>query len=361
MSKLFDPIQIGNMTVKNRFVRSATHDNYGNVDGSLSEQEFKLYEALAQNQVGLIITAHSYVQHPLGRASLNQNGIYEDRLIEDYRKLADMVHAYGSKLVVQISHAGRQTTPDTINGLSPVAPSPVPDGATGINPRELTEPEILQLIDDYVKAMVRVKASGCDGVQVHMAHGYLLAQFLSPYTNQRTDQWGGSVENRTRILREIITQGRQAVGSDFPILVKLNSRDAKEGQGYLTLEDVVYTAKMLEQHGVDAIEISGGMREDRRIMAATGILQQEQEAYFSAAAKAVKEAVQVPILLVGGVRSKSVMEKVLTENIADLISMSRPFVRDPNLVVRLKAGQDKVTCISCNACFSLKGLACYVK
>lgn len=361
MSVLYQPITIGTMTVKNRFVRSATNDALGHTDGTLSEQEYALYRTLAQHQVGLIITGHSYVQHPLGRARLTQNAIYDDRFISGYQRLADTVHPYGAKLVVQISHAGRQTTPAATEGLTPVAPSAVSDPSTGVTPRPFTETEIQQLIADFVQAMVRVQKAGCDGVQLHIAHGYCLSQFLSPYTNRRTDQWGGNIANRTRILREIITRGRQALGDTFPILVKLNSRDAKTGPGYLTLDDVVYTAKMLEQCGVSAIEVSGGMAEDRSVMSAPGITRPEQEAYFASAAKAIKAAVHIPVILVGGLRSLAVMEQIVGENTADMVALSRPLVREPDLVEKLQNGAMKAACISCNGCFNPQGLACYAK
>lgn len=359
MSILFEPNSLGSMVVKNRFVRSATQDTLGNEDGSISEEEILLYRRLAENDVGLIITAHSYVQHPLGRGSIRQNGIFSDFLIEGYQRLADTVHPYGSKLVLQISHAGRQTAVDFPSGEQAIAPSAVMDSSTGMTPRAMTSIEIRQLIDAFVQAMVRAKRSGCDGVQLHIAHGYCLSQFLSPYTNRRTDEWGGSIENRTRILREIILRGKQLVGDDYPILVKLNSTDGFNGAGYLSLQDVLYTARLLERFGIAAIEVSGGIREAKSVMARPNIRQSEQEAYFAPAAKKIKSAVNIPIILVGGIRSFSVMENLITEQIADFISLSRPFVKEPDLVTRLRHNQTKVACVSCNACFNPNGLQCY--
>lgn len=360
MSILFQPITIGSMTVKNRFVRSATNDYLCNPDGSISEQELALYEELARQEVGLVISGHAYVQHPLGCGSVKQNGIYNDSFIHGYTKLAEVVQRHGSKLVVQISHAGRQIAPDK-KELQPIAPSPVTDGSIGVTPRAMTEEEIVELIEAFVQAMVRTKQAGCDGVQVHIAHGYCLSNFISPYTNRRTDQWGGSIENRTRILREILVRGRQAVGDEYPILVKLNSTDGKTGPEYLSLDDVVYTAKMLEAAGVTAIEVSGGIREFKNTMSGVGIKQPEQEAYFAEACKAVKGAVGIPIILVGGLRSLAVMEKTITSGVADMVALSRPFIKEPDLVVKLQRGQEKVRCISCNACFNPQGLACYAK
>ncbi len=361
MSVLFQPILIGKMKVKNRFVRSATQDWLGNEDGSISERSVQLYETLAKNDIGLIITAHSYIQSPLGRASVRQNAIYEDRFINGYRKLADTVHPYGTKLVVQISHAGRQTAPDLEEGLLPLSPSPVPDSTTGITPQEMTEADIRRLIDDFVAAMMRAKSSGCDGVQIHIAHGYMLSQFISPYTNRRSDMWGGSIENRTRILWEIITRGKEQLGNDYPLLAKINSTDGFEGPSYLSVADVVFTVKSLADLGLAAIEISGGIREAKGSMSRTGILRPEQEAYFAATAKAVKKAVDIPVILVGGLRSYAIMEAVVTDDTADMVALSRPFIKEPDLVVRFGNGQTKSSCISCNACFKPDSLQCYYK
>ena len=360
MNLLFTSIKIGSLLIKNRFVRSATHDYIGNSDGTISDQEITLYETLAKNDVGMIITAHAHVQHPLGRASVNQNGIYADHFIPGYQKLASTVQRFGSKLVVQLSHAGRQVPPDWEKGITPVAPSPVTDGSTGLTPRELKTDEIWEIVEDFTSAMLRSKKAGCDGAQLHIAHGYLLSQFLSPYTNRRSDEWGGTFENRTRILREIMIRGRRAVGPDYPILAKLNSTDGFSGSEYLNLTDVIGTAKLLESLGLNAIEISGGIREAKGIMSRPGVKHAEQEAYFAAAAKAVKQSVDIPVILVGGLRSKQVMEKVLSDGSADMISLSRPFVKEPDLVKRFAQSAESVSCVSCNACFNPKGLKCYL-
>ena len=361
MNILFQPISIGSMVVKNRFVRSATQDWLGNPDGSISEMELELYRALAENHVGLIMTAHSFVQYPLGQASIRQNAIYDDRFIAGYRKLANTVHSYGAKLVLQISHAGRQTTSDLTGGVTPMAPSPVVDESTGITPRPMTEDDIWQLIDAFVAAMVRAKAAGCDGVQLHIAHGYCLSQFISPYGNRRTDSWGGSLENRTRILREIILRAKNKLGASYPILVKLNSTDGFDTSSYLSLSDVIHIAKILADLGVAAIEVSGGMRETKGVMSRPGILTPDQEAYFAPAAKAIKSAVDIPVILVGGLRSRKVMESLVAGGIADMVALSRPFIKEPDLVMRLHTGQEKSSCISCNACFKPQGLQCYYK
>lgn len=360
MSTLLQPISLGSMVLKNRFVRSATNDYMGNLDGAISDSEIRLYRTLAENEVGLIITAHAYVQHPLGQVSPGQNAIYDDQFIEGYRKVADTVHEYGSKLVLQISHAGRQF-PAPREGLTPVAPSAVTDNSTGITPRALTDEEIWKLIDCYAAAMLRAKEAGCDGVQLHIAHGYLLSEFISPYTNNREDQWGGSIENRTGILKEIIVRGKKLTGEAYPVLVKLNTTDGFAGAGYLTLDDAIYTAKLLDSLGVVAIEVSGGIKESKIGFAWPGINTPEKEAYFSDAAKAIKAEVACPVILVGGLRSLAVIEAVIEKGIADMVALCRPFVKEPDLVKRFLNGQAKVACVSCNGCFNPKGISCNYK
>jgi len=360
MSVLFQPIKIGVMTVKNRFVRSATHDWLGEPDGAVSEKEIALYKTLAENEVGLIISAYSYMQHPLARASANQNALYSDEFIEGYRKIAEAVHPYGAKFIIQVVHGGRQTSPALIEGQKPVAPSPVAKEEKRL-PRELGPEEIVQIIDDFAAAMVRAESAGADGVQIHIAHGYLLSAFISPYTNRRQDQWGGSLENRFRIIAEIISKAKERLRPDFPILVKLNSTDGFAGPGYLTLEDVVLIAKKLEELGVAAIEVSGGIQEARDSISAVNIKNPEQEAYFRAAARAIKESVKIPVILVGGLRSYSVMEEIVKSGAADMVALCRPFIREPDLVRQMKNGSPKATCISCNACFNPRGAYCYYK
>lgn len=359
MKSLFQPVSVGPLVLKNRFVRSATNDNLGNEDGSISEAEISLYQKLAINDVGLIITAHAFVSSPLGKASARQNAIYDDRFINGYRKLRSVVSPYGTRLVVHISHAGRQTTPAMTGGLVPKAPSPIMDKSTGVTPEAWTSDEIYNLVDDFVRAIVRTKLAGVDGVQLHIAHGYALSQFISPYTNRRTDEWGGSIENRTRVLREILTRAQQVVGDSFPILAKLNSTDGLEGPEYLSLADVCATANILAKCGVTALEISGGIREAKGIMSRPDITKPEQEAYFLPAARAIRRQIAIPLILVGGIRSVAVMKSILDEDTVDLFAMSRPFVVDPGLVVRLQNGDSKAACISCNACFNPQGLKCY--
>ena len=275
MSVLFQPVTIGTLQLRNRFVRSATQDYLGHPDGTISKPEIRSLPGAVGGRGRPDPHGPRLCPAPPGGASLNQNAIYADRFIAGYGRLAEAVHADGAALVLQVSHAGRQTPPDWPAALESVAPSAIPDGSTGRTPRALTEEEIWSLVDAYAAAMGRAQAAGCDGVQLHVAHGYLLSAFLSPYTNRRTDAWGGSVTNRCRILKEILARGRQLVGATNPVLVKLNTTDGIDGPGTLTLPEAVIIARHLVAWGVDAIEVSGGHREFKGVMSrprATGAI-----------------------------------------------------------------------------------------
>ena len=357
---MFEPFHIGTLKLRNRFVRSATQDWLAEKDGRVSLAQVTLYEALAAGGVGLIITAHSAISLPGGRASQPQNAISHDKFIEGYRRLADKVHHYNAALVLQIAHAGCQTNFEMTEGEMPLAPCDLFDEKDVQIARGMTHEDIARLLDEYGAAAIRAKSSGADGVQIHMAHGYLLAQFLSPWSNQRTDEYGGSREGRVRLLAEVVWRVRESVGRQFPVLVKLNTTDGVETAPQLTIEDVLYAAQIIVDHGADAIETSGGTgRVNRLVMAKKGILKPGLESYFAPAAAAIKAKVNVPVILVGGNRSLTVMESILQEGKADFISLSRPFVREPDLINRMAAGQLKATCVSCNACFNPKGLRCY--
>ena len=359
MSQLFEPFKIGPITFRNRFVRSATQDWLPQPDGQVSEAQLELYEQLAAGGVGLIMTAHSYVSHPLGRAGNPQNAIYHERFIEGYKKMVEVVHRHDAKIFLQLAHAGRQTLPELIEGNMPVAPSDLFDEKGQQVARALTLDEIERLLEDYEAAAMRAKRAGFDGVELHMAHGYLLAQFLSPYTNHRTDEYGGPVDQRIRLLCEVSYRVKSAVGRQFPVYAKLNTTDGVTAETQLSLEDVIYAAQMIAEHGIDAIETSGGtVKETRVVMSKPGIVKPEQEAYFAAAAKQVKAAVKVPVILVGGLRSTAVMEELIANGAADMLSLSRPFVREPDLINKLAAGQARSSCVSCNACFNPAGLKC---
>jgi len=355
MSILFTPIRIGPVTVPNRFVRSATHDYMADDEGNVTERNVELYRLLAEGEVGLIVTGHAYVQ-PSGKASPRQMGVFDDRFVHGLARIAAAVHAFSSRVFLQIAHAGRQTKP-ALCGCVPVSPSPVHDPVSKVTPRELAGEEIRALVGDFVSAAVRGQRAGFDGVQLHAAHGYLISSFLSPHTNRRTDEWGGSVENRARVLLEVLRGAKAACGRGFPVIVKLNSTDFLEGG--LTLDDAVRIARLLEAEGIDAIEVSGGMAEAGRGSVWPGLRSRDEEGYFVENAARIKRAVGVPVFGLGGIRTLAVAERIVEESRADLISLSRPLIRDPFLVKRFRQGLASGSeCTSCNKCFNPRGIRC---
>ena len=348
MSILLKPANVGQLEVKNRLIRSATAERMSDLHGRPEKPLADLLEELAKGGVGLIITGHCYV-HDGGRCHLNMTGAHRDDLIPDLEMLADAVHDGGGLLVMQINHGGRQCAEDAISG-SLVAPSPVPTAKGKPRPDELNEEGIKEIIAAFGDAAGRAQAAGFDGVQIHAAHGYLISQFNSPAANWRKDRWGSTAAGRMRFFEEVAAAVRERVGNDYPVLTKLAMQDyVRDG---LTLKDGAEIVRHLVDWGIDGVEVSSGIggtsvRKD--------ILNLEDEGYFLDAARAAREATDLPIALVGGLRSKHLMEQVLTEGTADFISVSRPLIREPDLPIRFKEGQERSTCISCNRCWPPPG------
>ena len=350
MSKVFEVTEINGMQLSNRFVRSATWEGMAENDGSVTPALVDCMTHLAEGQVGLIISSHAYIK-PEGQARPKQIGVYKDALINGLTQIAQAVHGQGGKIVLQMSHSGCLANPK-LTGQMPLAPSDV-EGISTSSCKEMTVGDIQELIEAFGLAAQRAKKAGFDGVQIHAAHGYLMSQFLSPLFNKRTDAYGGSVENRYKVLREVLKKVRSAVGigNRFPVLIKLNSQDFLEGG--LTLEDSLRIGRLLQEDGIDAIELSGGsLRSGQLTPFRKGITNEEKEAYFLEAAKVFKRAIKVPLILVGGIRSLAVAERIVEQGWADYISMSRPFIREPGLIKRWKSGDlRKASCLSDNQCF----------
>lgn len=354
-SILFTPVFIGSVKIPNRFVRSATHDFLAAEDGSVSLRQLDLYRNLGRGGVGLIITGHAYI-HRAGKASPRQLAVDEDKFIPGLRDLSAAVHESSAKIFLQLSHAGRQTK-ERICGCLPLAPSPVYEPTYKIMPREMSESDIEEVIQAFVKAAERAKEAGLDGVQLHCAHGYLLSSFLSSYTNRRQDRWGGNLENRVRVIEKILISIKKSVGFDFPVIAKLNSTDYLPGG--LKIEEAVEVAKGLERKGLDGVEVSGGSAEAGRGSMWAGLRSKDEEGYFVPAAARIKREVNLPVIGLGGLRSFEVMEKIVSTGQVDLVAMSRPFIREPDLITKFAQGQALMaSCISCNKCFNPKGISC---
>jgi 2,4-dienoyl-CoA reductase-like NADH-dependent reductase (Old Yellow Enzyme family) len=325
------------------------------LDGRPEQPLADLYRELARGGIGLIITGHVFV-HEGGRCRLRMTGIHSDDLLPGLEMLTKAVHEENGRVVVQINHGGRQCPPEAIPG-PPVAPSPVAPSKDSERPQELNEEGIKEIITAFGDAAGRGKAAGFDGVQIHAAHGYLINQFNSPAANWRRDRWGGTPAGRMRFLEEVAASVRDGVGDDYPVLIKLGMEDyVRDG---LTLKDSVEIVRQLADWGIDGLEVSGGIG---RTSVRKDILRLEDEAYFLDAARQARGATDLPIILVGGMRSKQVMEEILQESSADFISMSRPLIREPDLPIRLREGQDRAFCISCNRCWPPPGeygIACH--
>jgi 2,4-dienoyl-CoA reductase-like NADH-dependent reductase (Old Yellow Enzyme family) len=389
---LFKPAQLANLQVKNRFVCSATGESMATEAGEVTEGILKRYRNLAKGDVGLIIPGLMYV-HPLGRTVKYQTGIHDDSMIPGLKRVVESVHEEGGKIVFQLAHAGRQTTKALV-GQTPVGPSDEGrDPFYLVKPKKMTEEQIREVVHAFGKAAGRAIEAGADGIQIHAAHGYLVNQFLSPFFNKRTDDWGGSDENRFRFLREIILETRRTLPAGTPIMVKLNTHDHTPQEG-VTPPVATRYAKWLAELGIDGLELSCGSalyspwnmsrgevpvrdlmkilpwweKPLGRIVLGRMVGKYDlQEGYNLEAAQMVKPAVgKVPVFLVGGLRRVSHMEEILEKGYADFISMSRPFIREPFLVRRIKEGKTSVvSCVSCNKCAAAvvagMPLRCYSK
>jgi 2,4-dienoyl-CoA reductase-like NADH-dependent reductase (Old Yellow Enzyme family) len=354
-SVLFTPVKIGNLEISNRFVRSATHDFMALDDGSITDRQVALFKELAQGEVGLIITGHAYV-NPKGKASPRQIGVYDDSLLTGLSRIPKTVHEYPSRIFLQIAHAGRQTKEKLCN-CKPLAPSAVYEPVFDVHPMAMTIEDIEETIDDFIQAARRAKEADFDGVQLHVAHGYLLSSFISPYTNQRKDKYGGDLSNRIRIVVKILAGVKKLLGNDYPVIVKLNSTDFLPHG--LQIKESKEMAKILENEGLDGIEVSGGMSEAGKASFWEGPFTEEQEGYFVESASQIKAEVSLPMFALGGLRSFSLMENIILQGKADFISMSRPFIREPSLVRQFRLGNVKTAgCISCNKCFNPRGIKC---
>jgi len=350
MKTIFEPTTINGLELSNRLVRSATWEGLADPDGSVNERVIDVHRELADGGVGLIITGYMAVRAD-GRQQTTQLLVDDDRLIPGLARIADAVHERGGKVVAQIVHCGGQATREA-TGADPIAPSAVASPGYPEVPREISPDEVNTLIASFAVAARRVKDAGFDGVQLHGAHGYLLAQFLSPVRNRRRGRWGGSLENRSRFTREVYAAVRSLVGPDWPVMIKLNANDFLEGS--TSEEDSTYLAAALADAGIDAIEVSGGTGGSGKLGAVRSKIESEaDEAYFLPQAEAIRAAAPgVPIMLVGGVRSLQKMETVLGAGSADYFSMCRPLIREPALPLRWNNGdRSRAKCVSCSGCF----------
>ena len=381
--ELFENCTVGKVRMRNRIIRSATHDGLADpVTEGITDELIRKYVFLSKNEVGCIIQGYAIVS-PEGRSNYPRClAFFNPDNADGYKRLTAAVHAEGAAIVAQIAHCGRQTSGKAI-GMKKIAPTAkrhllYPDKA-----REMTKEDILRVENDFVTAVARAKEYGYDGVQLHLAHGYLLHDFISENGNKRKDEYGGSLEKRMRIIKEILEKAREKVG-DFPIWVKLSATD-KRSKG-MRIEYAVKIAKLLEEYGVDAIEVSCGSVQDgmntmrskrfpmdaifayreplasmprtlnRAVLAMAKLFNplipqpKPLGLYNVPAAYALKEQVSTDLIVVGGITDVADMKKLIADGIK-AVSMCRPFICEPNFAKKLKSGEaTKSRCIMCNCC-----------
>ncbi len=363
MAGLFEEIEINGMRLRNRLVRSATWEGMCDGEGLPTDKLCHCYAALAQGQVGLIITGYAYVSRE-GRQLPGQMGIDTDCGEGAYKRLTGAVHEAGGVVVIQLVHAGGQSTTAEA-GRVPLAPSSLEAEQFPEIPEELTLSEIERIIKAFGKAARRAVRLGFDGVQLHGAHGYLINQFLSPHTNRRKDRYGGDISSRACFCLEVYEEVRRVVGKDYPVMIKLTGSDNMEN-GF-TLEDALYVAHRLSDMGIDAIEVSSGTRASgEKNPAREHIDSPYKEGYNVALAGRIKAVTACPVGAVGGIRSYEVAESALQRGLIDFAAMSRPLIWEPDLALRWQRGDmAPARCVSCNACFvpglEEGGVYCVVK
>lgn len=334
MCELFAPTRINGTELKNRFVRSATWTGLAASNGECTKELKDLLVRLSLGGVGLIITGHAYVRKD-GKSSLFQLGADSDSLIPAMLGLTKAIHESGGKIALQLGFGGMHLSTTRLMKLTP---GDIQDVATA-----------------FGEAARRAEEAEFDGVEVLAAHGFLLSQFLSPKYNPRTDEYGADIGNRARPSIEAVRDIRRNVSSNFPVLCKLNCSDLVEGG--LTLEESVKVGIMLQDQGVDAIEVSGGfMSHFSRQRGLKDSIRKDDEPYFEQEARVFNDQLHIPIILVGGIRSYETSSRLIEDGIADYISMCRPFIREPDLINRWQGGDlRKSSCTSCTHCFDSAG------
>jgi 2,4-dienoyl-CoA reductase-like NADH-dependent reductase (Old Yellow Enzyme family) len=370
------PGRIGRLALRNRIVRAATSETMCTPAGEVTDDLIGLYAELARGGAGLLITGHCYVERR-GQCSPRQIGIYSDQLIAGLRRLTDAVHRRGGSIFAELSHAGSQSVmPDVV----PVAPSATKNRIFGREAQEMSGRDIEAVISAFADAARRAVAAGFDGIHLHGGNGYLIAQFSSPHTNRRDDEWGRGAAGRDRFFVAVYEAVRRAAGAGFPISARVGVADSIAGG--LEVDEGVARAAALVERGIDAIEVSYGVMDSYlaniRPYVGLGLRRAAQdwvlprlwtppagEAYYRAFARAIKAAADVPVILVGGLRTTDTMADVLNSGDADFLAFARPFVREPDFPGKLAAGRrGTLDCVSCNICLAHDGfdpLKCWRK
>ncbi|SBW04852.1 putative NADH:flavin oxidoreductase [uncultured delta proteobacterium] len=357
MKTLFDPVRIGGLALKNRIIRSATHERAYDEQGRFAPILGPIYKKLAEGGVGAIVTGMMGAgpSSRLMPRTVDANG---KTAVAGLRELAGTVHPYGCKLLVQLSHCGQRSTVTENDGpaigpVDTVQPSGKPV-------RAMTTADIARVAAGFADASARCREAGVDGVEIHGAHGYGLSQFLSPYFNKRRDEYGGDMAGRSRIIFEVYDAIRAKVGTDYPVWIKISGRELVDDSS--TWDEILWLCAELEKRGINAIELSGGIGEDDKSKSAQFVKDEEDEGTFAPEALALAAALAVPVVSVCGYRTPAVINGWLNKGNIEGISLCRPLIAEPDLVNRWANGDTaKARCISCNKCYKPKaGFGCQV-
>src|SRR3984957_3303916 len=362
------PGKIGSLVIGNRLIRAATSETMASEQGEVTDELIGFYSELARGGAGLLITGHAYVDQG-GQCSARQIGIYADRLVPGLAGLVTAVHQHGGRIFCELSHAGSQSV---MPNFDPIAPSIIENAIFARQPREMSADDIEKIIAAFAQAARRAAAAGFDGIHIHGGNGYLISQFNSPFSNRRSDKWGGDAYRRSRFFLAVYDAIRAAVGADMPITARYGIADS--GPDGLQLDEGMARLATLAAHGLNAVEPSYGLMtsylENIRPYVAVSPARAVQdwllprlwsparlEAYYLPFAKAVKAAVDIPVILVGGVRSTDLMARILRAGEADFFALARPFIREPHFPRSLKEGRrGLLDCVSCNICLQYDGI-----
>lgn len=388
---LFEPLNIGSLELPARIFKTATAETRASENGFVGDELLAFYEPMARAKTPLIITGNMYVNEQ-GRQAARMCGADHDDKIPGLRRLTDLVHEHGSRIFAQLNHCGRQVIPHAVGLETAVSASDVIEKTLCTKPRALTTEEIDRTVQDFAAAAERCAKAGFDGVQIHAAHGYLLNQFLTPYTNRRDDEYGGSLENRIRLLVEVYRAIRKRVGNDYPVILKLNGSDELPLRRGLRPAELIDIARAMEREGIDAIEISVGHYESgfavirgkfwrffpglmrdgagpqlpwlQRVgltwfwplaSLLCSVLWPHYEGFNLKYARRFKSALSIPVICVGGFLSREEMEKPIVDGRCDAVSCARSMIADPYLFQHVKTGEQGPRCIFCNACIARAG------
>ncbi|RJP21329.1 MAG: NADH:flavin oxidoreductase [Candidatus Abyssobacteria bacterium SURF_5] len=385
---LFAPVKIGNLQITGRFAKSATLEARCADDGSVTDSLIEYYEQIARGGTPLLITGNAYFDI-FSKAVPWQLAADGDDKIPGLSRLVKAVHQHDSKIILQIYHVGRQAVPRRVGRKEALAPSAVFEPTLNVRPRPMTREEIQTSVRGFADAAVRCRAAGFDGIQIHAAHGYLINQFLTPHTNRRTDEYGGSFENRMRYLVEVYRAVRAQVGTDYPVILKLNGSDDLPLRKGLKTEELVEVARRMETEGIDAVEITAGHYESGltfergnwngffRTVTSVGIGQHQpwlqrqtvralapllewwlgrvaaySEGFNLRYSRRFNEALEIPVICVGGFLHQAAMEKAISDGDCDIVSAARALIADPFLYRHMQEGIQGPTCDFCNACYA---------